>query len=157
MNSFEKYGGCHTKPHCDLYNSFHSLCCRLPISISFQQSTRPVPAKYTLSTQFQLTNSRRLFLQDPQSSATDLRSDFRGIFDKSEYYSKIMGSFWHGLPLVNSIWSWRIVPGEALSSWGARYWSVSQGQRGFYQLKLESQSAKHTNIYRWYAFLVREL
>ena len=50
-----------------------------PLSIAFQQTNRPVPLVYSLETQFQLTNSKRLFLMDPQSvELDDSTGDFRG-------------------------------------------------------------------------------
>ena len=46
-----------------------------PLSIAFQQTNRPVPMVYSLATQFQLTNSKRLFLMDPQTSETEDSSE----------------------------------------------------------------------------------
>lgn len=41
----------------------------LPLQIAFQQSSRPIPAVYSLATQFQLTNSEQLFLSDQTNAA----------------------------------------------------------------------------------------
>lgn len=49
-----------------------------PLSIAFQQSNRPVSARYSLATQLQLTNNKRFFLTDPQSVSTELAGDFHG-------------------------------------------------------------------------------
>ena len=50
-----------------------------PLSIAFQQTNRPVPLVYSLQTQFQLTNSKRLFLMDPQTvDLKDSTEEFHG-------------------------------------------------------------------------------
>jgi len=50
-----------------------------PLQIAFQQSNRPVPAVYTLNTQFQVTNSKRFFLMDPMGAVTEEDGgDFHG-------------------------------------------------------------------------------
>lgn len=52
-----------------------------PLQVAFQQSNRPVPAVYSLSTQFQLTNSKRMFLLDPNTNdVTSMSESFHGEF-----------------------------------------------------------------------------
>lgn len=52
-----------------------------PLTIAFQQSNRPVAAKYSLATQFQLTNNKRFFLTDPMTSnPDDTNVEFHGQF-----------------------------------------------------------------------------
>ncbi|XP_067933161.1 extracellular matrix organizing protein FRAS1-like [Watersipora subatra] len=68
-----------------------------PLSIAFQQSSRPVPLVYSLDTQFQLTNNKRLFLMDPKEAGLD---DFSGVFAKGE---RLFGRvFWNPNQDLNS-------------------------------------------------------
>lgn len=61
-----------------------------PLQIAFQQSNRPVAARYSLSTLFQLTNSKRMFLLDPNTyDVASLSDSFHGkstVFDNLRLY-----------------------------------------------------------------------
>lgn len=56
-----------------------TIVLEFPLQVAFQQSNRPVPAIYSLSTQFQLTNSKRMFLLDPNTNdVASLSESFHG-------------------------------------------------------------------------------
>ncbi|XP_038060993.1 extracellular matrix protein FRAS1-like [Patiria miniata] len=59
------------------------------VPIAFQQTNRPVPVVYSLSTEFHLMNNEKVFLMNPNDAAMSLQEmDFKGSFAKGQ---KIFG------------------------------------------------------------------
>ncbi|XP_033644314.1 extracellular matrix protein FRAS1-like [Asterias rubens] len=55
------------------------------VPIAFQQTNRPVPVVYSLSTEFHLMNNEKVFLMNPNDAAMSLQEmDYKGSFAKGQ-------------------------------------------------------------------------
>ncbi|XP_041363241.1 extracellular matrix organizing protein FRAS1-like isoform X2 [Gigantopelta aegis] len=62
------------------------------VPISFQQTNRPVPVIYSLNTEFQLTNNRKMFLLNPTTDqVTSEDWDFNGAYSEGQtIYGRVL-------------------------------------------------------------------
>ncbi|ESO99609.1 hypothetical protein LOTGIDRAFT_173674 [Lottia gigantea] len=65
---------------------------RFEVPIAFQQTNRPVPLVYSLNTDFQLANNRKMFLLDPKSAIMEPEDwEFNGAFSQGEkIYGRVL-------------------------------------------------------------------
>ena len=89
--NFERSTVCllYTLPYANPVRFLTSSSCvcvpspRFVVPIAFQQTNRPVPVVYSLSTEFHLMNNEKVFLMNPNDAAMSLQEmDFKGAFSK---------------------------------------------------------------------------